>query len=441
MEQRLHRFSETTLRCDEGTWIMTTLAEEQLVQRSRFLRPDPDRTATSADATPFRIEVSDAAIRDLKERLARTRWPVQSPGEGWTRGVPDEYLRELSRYWQTEYDWREHEARLNEHPQFTVSIDGQTIHFMVVRSAEPTARPLMLIHGWPGSFVEFTDVIAPLSDPRAHGGDPRDAFELVIPSIPGHGFSMPLVEAGWTHQRIALAFTKLMSRLGYERYGVQGGDAGSAIAPWLGRLDPEHVAGVHTNALVQLPAMLQILLASVISSRAERKRIALFKHYFQEMMGYAQIQGTRPKTLTYGLNDSPVGQLAWIIEKFKEWVDPSAALPDEAVARDTLLTNASLYWFSGTAGTSANLYYEALHDPQLKKRPPRNQVPTGVLVSTQDVTIRRWAERENNIVHWTELHRGGHFAALEAPEAFVRDVRKFFRGISFEGASRQKRAS
>jgi pimeloyl-ACP methyl ester carboxylesterase len=412
---------------------MATLAHEELVRGSKVSRLGSDRTTTSG-ATPFRIEVSEPAIDDLTGRLARARWPVSSPGEGWTRGVPTDYLRELSRYWQREYDWRVHEARFNEHPHYTISIDGQTIHFMVVRSPEPNARPLMLIHGWPGSFVEFTDVMGPLSDPRAHGGDPGDAFELVIPSIPGHGFSMPLTAAGWTHQRIADAFAKLMSRLGYERYGVQGGDAGSNIAPWIGRLAPTHVAGVHTNALVQLPSILQMVLAPLISSKAEKKRLALFKHYFQEMMGYAQVQGTRPKTLTFGLNDSPVGQLAWIVEKFKEWVDPAATIPEDAVARDHILTNVSLYWFTGTAGSSANLYYETLHDPDFKKRPPRSPVPTGVLVSKEDVTIRRWAARENNIVHWTELDHGGHFAALEVPEAFVRDVRKFFRGISFENA-------
>jgi pimeloyl-ACP methyl ester carboxylesterase len=360
----------------------------------------------------------------------RTRWPAEGPGEGWSRGVPSEYLRELSAYWLTEYDWREHEDRFNRYTQYITSIDGQTLHFLRVRSPEPAARPLMLIHGWPGSFVEFTDVIGPLSDPRAHGGDPEDAFELVIPSIPGHGFSMPLTQTGWTHQRIAGAFVKLMSLLGFERYGVQGGDAGAAIAPWLGRLDPEHVAGVHTNALVQIPSFIQLMLAPLISSRAEKKRLELFRHYYKEMMGYAQIQGTRPKTLGYGLNDSPVGQLAWIVEKFQEWTDPSAALPEDAVAVDKILTNVSLYWFTGTAGSSANLYYETLHDPALKQRPPRSRVPTGVLVSTEDVTIRRWAARENDIVHWTELDHGGHFAALEAPEAFVRDVRKFFREIS-----------
>jgi pimeloyl-ACP methyl ester carboxylesterase len=413
---------------------MATLGHEQPGQRSTASWPGLGSPTTPADATPFRIDVSDAAIADLKERLARTRWPVPTPGEGWTRGVPIDYLRELCSYWQDHYDWRSYEAKFNEHQQFTVSIDRQTIHVLVVRSAEPTARPLMLIHGWPGSFVEFIDVIAPLSDPRAHGGDPKDAFELVIPSIPGHGFSMPLSEAGWTHPRIADAFTKLMKRLGHERYGVQGGDAGSAIAPWLGRLDPQRVAGVHTNALVQIPPLPKMIVAPLISSKAERKRLALFKRYYREMMGYAQVQGTRPKTLSYGLNDSPVGQLAWILEKFKEWVDPSAALPEDAVDRDKILTNASLYWFTATAGSSANLYYETLHDPQLKKTPPKSPVPTGVLVSTQDVTIRRWAERENNIVHWTELDHGGHFAALEAPDAFVRDVRDFFRGISFESA-------
>jgi epoxide hydrolase len=406
---------------------MATAAHDQFAGRWRV----PGAAPASEGLTPFRIEVSDAAIHDLEGRLAKTRWPVESPGEGWTRGVPADYLREVSAYWLTEYDWREHEARFNQHPQYTTSIDGQTIHFMRVRSAEANPKPLLLIHGWPGSFVEFTDVMGPLTNPRAHGGDASDAFELVIPSIPGHGFSMPLAQAGWTHRRIADAFVKLMALLGYERYGVQGGDAGSAIAPWLGRLDPNHVAGVHTNALVQVPSVFRIVLASLFSSKVEKKRIQLMQHYFKEMMGYAQIQGTRPKTLTYGLNDSPVGQLAWILEKFKEWTDPASELPEDAVAIDKILTNVSLYWFTGTSGSSANLYYETLHDPEFKKLPPKSPVPTGVLVSTEDVTIRRWAERENHIVHWTELEHGGHFAALEAPEAFVRDVRAFFRGVSF----------
>lgn len=383
-----------------------------------------------AGILPFRIAVPQAAVADLKERLARTRWPDELPGAGWSRGVPLAYLKGLSEYWRTQYDWRVQEAKLNQFPQFTTTIDGQTVHFLHVQSPEPDATPLMLIHGWPGSIVEFMDVIGPLSDPQAHGGDRADAFHLVIPSIPGHGFSRPLVGPGWTHGRIARAFVELMGRLGYGRYGVQGGDEGAFIAPDMGRLDPAHVMGVHVNALVQIPSVPQILLGLVVFSKAERRRLARFKHFRDEMMGYMQIQSTRPKTLAYGLTDSPVGHLAWIVEKFKEWTDPAAPHPEDAVDRDHILTNVSLNWFTATAGSSANLYWETLHDPAAKKRKARNTVPTGVAVSlTQDVTIRRWAARENNVVHWTEFEHGGHFAALEVPEFLVGDVRKFFRKI------------
>src|SRR5471032_2284205 len=362
--------------------------------------------------TPFKIDIPQAQIDDLKARLANTRWPDESPGEGWSRGVPAGYLKELAAYWRTQYDWRVHEAALNEYPQFTTTIDGQTVHFLHVRSPEPGATPLMLIHGWPGSVVEFLDVIGPLSNPRAHGGDPADAFHLVIPSIPGFGYSRPLRAAGWTYRHIGQAFTELMSRLGYERYGVQGGDAGAFIAPEMGRIDPAHLVGVHVNAMVQIPSVLQIMVGLVVMSKAERVRLARFKHFNEEMRGYDHIQATRPKTLGYGLIDSPVGQLAWIVEKFKEWVDPVAQLPEEAVGRDHILTNASLYWFTGTAGSSANLYYETLHDPDVKKRKARNPAPTGVALSVaQDVTIRSWAKRENDIVRWTEFNHGGHFAA------------------------------
>jgi pimeloyl-ACP methyl ester carboxylesterase len=388
------------------------------------------RPTESMGVFPFRIAVAQAAVDDLKERIARTRWPDESPGAGWTRGVPTDYLKELAEYWRTKYDWRDHEAKLNAYPQFTTTIEGQTIHFLHIRSPEPDARSLMLIHGWPGSVVEFADVIGALSDPRAHGGDATDAFHLVIPSIPGHGFSRPLTDSGWSSSHIAKAFTELMSRLGYERYGVQGGDAGAFIAPCMGRIDPTHLVGVHVNALVQIPSVMQIMIGLVVFSKAERVRLERFKHFREDMMGYMQIQGTRPKTLAYGLTDSPVGQLAWIVEKFKEWADPAAALPEDAIDRDHMLTNVSLYWFTGTAGSSANLYYETLHDPAGKKRVPRNTVPTGVALSlTQDVTIRRWAERENNIVHWTEFAHGGHFAALEVPELLVADIQKFFRSV------------
>jgi pimeloyl-ACP methyl ester carboxylesterase len=404
---------------------MTSLLEEPRVSAATpTVRPD------GAAVLPFRVAIPQAAVDDLKERLARTRWPDELPGPGWSRGVPMDYLKGLAEYWRTRYDWRRHEARLNEYAQFTTVIDGQTVHFLHVRSPEPDATPLMLIHGWPGSVVEFLEVIGPLSNPRAHGGDPADAFHLVIPSIPGHGFSRPLSAAGWTHHRIAQAFTALMSRLGYERYGVQGGDAGSAIAPEMGRIDPVHLAGVHVNALVQIPTTLQIMTGLVFMSKAERVRLARFKHFLAEMMGYLHVQSTRPKTLAYGLTDSPIGQLAWMVEKFKEWADPAAGLPEDAIGRDRILTDVSLYWFTGTAGSSANLYYETLHDPAGQRPSVRNNVPTGVALSlTQDVTIRRWAERENNIVHWTEFDHGGHFAALEVPELLVADIRKFFRKL------------
>ena len=390
---------------------------------SRKASLEPSRSREE-DVVPFRIAVGDAAVEDLKRRLAHTRWPDELPGEGWRRGVPLDYLKGLAEYWRAAYDWRRTEAALNVYPQFTTTIDGQNVHFLHVRSPEADATPLMLIHGWPGSVVEFMDVIGPLSDPRAYGGDPADAFHLVIPSIPGHGFSQPLSGPGWTHARIARAFTELMRRLGYQRYGAQGGDAGAFIAPEMGRIDPAHLIGVHVNALVQIPSLPQILLGLLTFSKVERQRLARFKNYRDDMMGYMQIQATRPKTLAYGLTDSPVGQLAWIVEKFKEWTDPKAALPEDAVDRDRILDNVSLNWFAAAAGASANLYYEVMHDPASSKRKPKNSVPTGVAVSpTQDVTIHRWAQRENNIVHWTDLERGGHFAALEVPDLFVADVR------------------
>ena len=284
------------------------------------------------DVQPLEVSIPQEALDDLRERLARTRWPDELPGVGWSRGVPLGYLKELAAYWRTTYDWREWEAKLNEYPQFTTTIDGQDFHFLHVRSPEADAFPLMLIHGWPGSIVEFLDVIGPLTDPRGHGGDPADAFHLVIPSIPGHGFSAPLNEPGWTHGRMAKAFTELMARLGYERYGVQGGDAGAFIAPEMGRLNPDHVLGIHVNALVTFPSGDPAEMADL--TEAEQEHLRRLQHFRDEMMGYAHIQGTRPQTLAYGLTDSPAGQLAWIVEKFKEWTDPAAELPEDAIDRD-----------------------------------------------------------------------------------------------------------
>ena len=267
-----------------------------------------------AEIKPFRIEISSDKLDDLHERITRTRWPEQLPGAAWQRGVPVQYLKELANYWRSGYNWARHEAKLNEIPQFTTIIDGQTIHFLHARSPESNARPLLMIHGWPGSFIEFLDLIGPLTNPRAHGGNAKDAFHLVIPSIPGYGFSVPLGGPGWTHGRCGRAFAALMARLGYERYGVQGGDTGAFQAPEVARFDEKHVLGVHLNALVTFPPNDQAELAGLTPS--EQERLARLNNYHKNMMGYVHIQGTRPQTLSYGLNDSPVGQLAWIIEKF-----------------------------------------------------------------------------------------------------------------------------
>ena len=372
----------------------------------------------------FTIDIPQAQLDDLQARLANTRWPDELPDVGWSYGVPTSYLRELAECWRTAYDWRKHEARLNEHPQSVTEIDGRRIHFMHVRSPEAGALPLVLTHGWPGSIAEFLDVIGPLSDPRAHGGDPADAFHLVIPSLPGFGFSGPTRQAGHADAPAPL-FAELMRRLGYDRYGAQGGDVGAYVSPNLGRIDTEHVVGVHVNNLVTFPAW-DGSDAGLDYTEAERGRLAEIERWQNEEMGYISIQSTRPQTLAFGLNDSPAAQLAWIVDKFKTWTDPAKELPEDAVDRDLLLTDVSIYWFTQTGGSSARMYRES---SSWGVPVESSGVPTGVAVFPGDVAIRQLAERENNIVHWSEFDRGGHFAAMEAPDLLVDDVRTFFRRV------------
>jgi pimeloyl-ACP methyl ester carboxylesterase len=381
---------------------------------------------TTTDVTSFRVEVPQADLDDLHERLVRTRWPDELPGVGWDLGVPLDYLKGLTEYWATTYDWRSQEAALNELAQFTTIIDDQNVHFLHVRSPEPEALPLLITHGWPGSIVEFLDIIGPLTDPAAHGGDAADAFHIIAPSIPGFGFSGPTHETGWDTARVARAWATLMSRLGYERYGAQGGDTGALVSPELGRLDPDHVMGIHVNNLLTFPSGQPGDLDNNLSD-AEQKRTKLMQRWQNEMSGYASIQSTRPQTLAYALTDSPVGQLAWIIEKFKEWTDPTAELPEDAVNRDRLLTDVTIYWLTATAGSSARLYYEGARSWGQPNEP--SAVPTGVAVFPMDITIRSIAERQHNIVHWTEFDRGGHFAAMEAPDLLVDDIRAFFHRL------------
>jgi pimeloyl-ACP methyl ester carboxylesterase len=371
----------------------------------------------------FTIDIPQAQLDDLQARLANTRWPDELPDVGWSYGVPVSYLRELAEYWRTTYDWRVHEARLNEHPQFVTEIDGRNVHFLHVRSPEPDALPLVLVHGWPGSIAEFLEIIGPLTDPRAHGGDPADAFHLVIPSLPGFGFSGPTRQAGHADD-FAPVIAELMSELGYDRYGTQGGDVGAFVGPNLGRIDTEHVVGIHVNNLVTFPSWDGS--DNVEYTEEDKRGLALMEAWNQQQMGYIAIQSTRPQTLAFGLNDSPAGQLAWIVEKFHEWTDPAKELPDEAVDRDQLLTNVSIYWLTATAGSSSRLYRES----SSWGVPVTNSgVPTGVALFPGDATIRTMADREHNVVRWTEFDRGGHFAAMEAPDLLVPDVREFFRPL------------
>jgi epoxide hydrolase len=382
----------------------------------------------SEEITAFRIDIPTEQLDDLRHRLARTRWPASLPGDDWDTGVPTGWLRDLADYWRSGYDWRAAEARINGFPQFTTMIDGQQIHFLHVRSPEPDAFPLVLTHGWPGSVVEFLDLIGPLTDPRGHGGDPADAFHVVIPSLPGFGFSGPTTDGGWDTGRIARAWAELMRRLGYQRYGAQGGDIGAAVSPQLGRVGPDRVAGVHVNGgpgpLPPLPLSDEELAGL---SDLERDRIGRIEAFMAEEFGYIAIQSTRPQTLAYGLTDSPVGQLAWMMDKFREWTHPREVLPDMVIDRDVLLTNATISWLTGTAGSSAYVGYA--QEPAWGATRPNSGVPTAVIVFAHDVGIRRYAERENTITRWTDVDSGGHFAALEEPATLTADIRAFFRDL------------
>ncbi|WP_020390529.1 epoxide hydrolase family protein [Kribbella catacumbae] len=380
---------------------------------------------------PFRLDVPQAELDDLHARLDLTRWPDELPGVGWAYGVPLKYLQDLVHYWRHEYDWREAEARLNEWEQFTTTIDGTRVHFAHMRSPEPDATPLLITHGWPGSIVEFQEIAGPLTDPSAYGGDPADAFHLVLPSIPGFTLSGPTTETGWEYERVARAFAELMKRLGYARYGVQGGDWGAAISREHGRLHPERVIGVHLNLIPGGGATSEPTEEELAPlAPAERERTwASWRRYeawLKDSQGYADLQSTRPQTLAYALTDSPVGQLAWIAEKFEEW---SGSTP---IDRDHLLTNVTLYWLTRTAGSSARIYYERAHAAYWGQPIERSGTPTALADFPEDnfIPLRQVAEMTNNIVRWTEFARGGHFPALEEPELLVADIRAFFRGLA-----------
>ncbi|WP_063125585.1 epoxide hydrolase family protein [Nocardia fusca] len=360
---------------------------------------------------PFVVDVPQSEVEDLRERLTRARWTPALPGASWSRGVPVDYLRELADYWRDEFDWREAEAELNRWPQFTTEIDGQRIHFKHIRNERPDAKALVLLHDNPGGAVGLLDVIEPLS---------RD-FHLVIPFMPGFGFSTPLADTGWTVPRTASAFAELMTRLGYERFGAHGGGGGANLSLEMGRQVPDRLIGLHVNAYV---AMADENVDGL--SEDEQRRMAAIDTFMRDGIGFNIIMSTRPQTIAHGLNDSPIGLLAWVVEKFKEWSDPQAELPEQAICRDRILTDVSVQWFTATSGSIAQIYNDLAHDPAAWAPKPQVAVPTAFVVAAGDVTVRRFADRDTTVTRWTEIDAAGAYLALEQPALLVDDIRDFF---------------
>ena len=385
-----------------------------------------------SEITPFKIDIPDAEIADLKRRLADTRWADPETVDDWSQGIPRAYVEEVCRYWQHEYDWREREERLNRFPQFKTDIDGLQIHFIHATSPEPDAIPLVLTHGWPGSVVEFQKVIAPLTDPVAHGGRAEDAFHVVCPSLPGYGFSDKPRETGWGVEKIADTWSALMKRLGYGSYLAQGGDWGAMVTSCIGARDPEHCRGIHLNMPIAPPT--EESMADL--TEQEQGALAGMAHYQEQDSGYSKQQSTRPQSLGYGLVDTPVGQAAWILEKFWSWTDCDGH-PENALTRDELLDNVMLYWLPATGASSARLYWESFASPPMMEI----EVPVAVSIFPKEIfrSSRRWCEaRFQNLVYYEALEKGGHFAAFEQPETFVEELRRGFRPMR-EGVRDQRK--
>jgi pimeloyl-ACP methyl ester carboxylesterase len=380
------------------------------------------------EVAPFRIEIPQDRLDDLGARLARTRWPEAETVTDWSQGVPLSYLRQLCGYWADGYDWRATERRLNELPQFRTRLDGLGIHFLHVRSPHQDALPLVMTHGWPGSIVEFLKVTGPLTDPTSYGGEAADAFHLVCPALPGYGFSDKPARPGWGVERIASAWTGLMARLGYERYGAQGSDWGTSVSTSIGQQDLEHVVGIHLMPPLAPPD------PATFDNLTEQERAALasLDHAADWESGYSQEHATRPQTIGYGLVDSPAAVCAWIVEKFWAWTDCHGH-PENVLTRDELLDNVMLYWLPGTGASSARLYWESIRQVnQAISGSVTDTVaaPTGCSIFPKELQrpSRRWAEKRFlDIRYWNELDKGGHFAAFEQPELFVEELRAFFR--------------
>ncbi|MAT51009.1 MAG: epoxide hydrolase [Porticoccaceae bacterium] len=383
---------------------------------------DKERTVTDS-ITPFELSIPQAQLDDLKTRLSLTRWPEKETVDDWSQGAPLAAVKALCDYWQNTYDWRRCEQRLNKLGQFKTTIDGLEIHFLHIRSKHENALPMVMTHGWPGSVIEFLNAIDPLTNPEAHGGKAEDAFHLVIPSLPGFGFSEQPKETGWGIHRIARAWTTLMNRLGYEGFVAQGGDWGAGVTTALGNQKPDGLKAIHLNMPLVQPQPEDM----ADLTPAEQAALGSMQFYQDWDSGYSKQQATRPQTLGYGLVDSPVGQAAWIYEKFYAWTD-NGGKPEDALSYDQMLDNIMLYWLPGNGASSGRLYWESFKDMFTEPM----DIPVGVSIFPREIfrPSKRWAERVyKNLIHWNETDKGGHFAAFEQPERFVNEVRTCFRHI------------
>jgi pimeloyl-ACP methyl ester carboxylesterase len=376
-----------------------------------------------SEIVEYRIKTTESELEDLKTRLALTRWPDQETPDDWSQGIPLSYMKEIQQYWLTRYNWPERLELLNQWPGFKTELDGLGIHFLHVPSPEENAAPLLLTHGWPGSIIEFQKVIGPLTDPKAHGGDPQDAFHLVLPTLPGFGYSDKPTTPGWNVEKIAAAWNELMVRLGYERYFAQGGDWGAIVTTAIGVQNKGNCQGIHLNMPIAPPDPEQMENLSEL----EQAALASLQYYQEHDSGYSKQQSTRPQTLGYGLADSPIGQAAWILEKFYQWMDCDGH-PENVASRDELLDNVMLYWLPDAGASSARIYWESFGSTSTEPV----GLPVGCSVFPKEIfkTSERWArKRFTNLIHFDVLDKGGHFAAFEQPDVFVDQVRSCFRKI------------
>ena len=380
-----------------------------------------------AEISEFKIDFLEADIEDLRTRIQNSRWPEKETVDDWSQGVPLDYLQDICGYWASNYDWLKTQDRLNDIPQFKTDIKGLSIHFMHVRSPHKNAKPILITHGWPGSIIEFLKVIEPLTEPTKHGGSEADAFHAVFPSLPGYGFSGKPKKAGWGVHEIAEAWDQLMLRLGYDKYYAQGGDWGSAVTTGIGLQNKGSCQAIHLN----MPNAGATEEAKQNPTDADKIAFKGASFYQQWDSGYSKQQSTRPQTLGYGLSDSPIGQCAWILEKFYQWTDCKGH-PENVISRDELLDNITLYWLCNSGASSARLYWESFNKAFGNSNKETVDIPSGMSIFPKEIvpTPRSWAEKRfTNICYWNELNKGGHFAAFEQPELFVNELRSWNRSL------------